>query len=205
MSMLTGALTVRRYRVDGEAPEGFREIYRDALNRHAFREPLSPVHKEETLGWTQAHNLLDTEFDDLDRWVYNHYLLFGLRIDKKALPAKLFKARLEKRMQEWCGKNNRERCSGRNKEELKEQLEDEMLRQTLPRVAVVEIVWNLAESWVAVHSQSDLTNDKLRKLFFTTFGLSLVPWTPLDYVADLPEVAVRISSVGTSDLREGRP
>lgn len=204
MAMLTGALSVRRYRVDGEPPEGFREIYREALNRHAFREPLSPVHKEETLGWTQAHNLLDTEFDDLERWVYNHYLLFALRADKKTLPARLFKARLEKRVKEWCEKNNRERCSGKNKEELKELLEEEMLRQTLPRVAVVEVAWNLAEGWVVFHNQSDLVNDKFRKLFHATFGLTLVPWTPLDFVADLPDITVRIAAVGTSDLREGR-
>ena len=58
MGIFKGALSVRRYRVDGEAPDGFRDLWRDALDAHAFRPPLSALHKEEIAGWVLAHNLL---------------------------------------------------------------------------------------------------------------------------------------------------
>ena len=88
MGILKGALTVRRYHVEGEIPDDFRSIYVDALNDHAFRErPAASVGEE--VGVRESHNLLDTDFSDLNRWLYNHYAMFSLRVDKKVLPAAL--------------------------------------------------------------------------------------------------------------------
>lgn len=202
MGILKGALSVRRYRVEGEAPEGFRDTWRDALDAHGFREPLSPVHKEETVGWVQAHNLLDTTFADLDRWLYNHYALFALRMDKKVLPAKLFAAHLQKRQEAWCKANNRERVPPPVKKELRELLEVEMLRQTLPRVTTTEVAWHIGEGWCIVHSGSERVNDTFRKLFFRTFGLVATPFDPIDFVGDLADVASRLAATGASDFRE---
>ncbi len=201
MGILKGALTVRRYRVDGAVPDGFREPWRDALNTHCFREPLSPLHKEEIQGWVQVHNLLDTSFDDMNRWLYNQYVLIAFRVDKKVLPARLFQAHLAKRAEAWCKANNRERVPSAVKKELREALEQEMLRQTLPRVQVTEIAWNITEGWLIVHSQSERVNDLFRKLFFRTFGFVCQPADPVDFVADLPGVAERLLSSGASDLR----
>ena len=202
MGILKGALTARRYRVDGEPPENFRDLYIEALNRDAFREPLSPVHKEEVAGWTQVHNLLDTTFDDINRWLYNEYAVLALRVDKKVLPATYFRAHLEKRKQAWCAANGRERVPAKVKEELKELLEEEMLRQTLPKVQVTELVWNVAEGWALFHSASEVANDRFRKFFHRTFGMVAVPFDPLDFMGDLSEVALALQSSGASDLRD---
>lgn len=201
MGILKGALSVRRYRTDGEPPEGFRDSYVAALESNAFRDALSPVHKEERVGWAQIHNLLDTDFVDLNRWLYNQYAVFALRVDKKVLPAKFFKAHLEKRVQGWCQQNNKERCPAAVKKELKELLEAEMLQQTLPRVQLYEVGWNLVEGWVLFHNSSELANDKFRKLFHRTFGLVLIPHDPLDFVADRPDLAEALVGSGASDLR----
>lgn len=203
MGIMKGPLTARRYRVDGEPPENFRELYLEALTRDAFREPLSPVHKEEVAGWVQAHNLLDTTFDDLNRWLYNQYALLAIRVDKKVLPATLFKAHLQKRQQAWCVEQGRERVPAKVKEELKEALEQEMLRQTLPKVQVTEVVWNIAEGWALFHSGSEVANDRFRKFFHRTFGLVAVPFDPIDYIGDLGDVATRLRSSGTTDVRSG--
>ncbi len=184
MGILSGQMTVRRYAVDGEVPEGFREKYVEALNAYGFREPFSKIKKEEVEGWCQVHNLLDTDFTDLNQWLYNHYALFCLRVDKKVLPAKLFRATLDKRVRAWCEANNKERCPRGQRDEIKELLEVELLKSTLPRVQTTECVWNLAEGWVLFHSHSASTNDRFRKLFLRTFGLKLVPQNPLDLLDD---------------------
>jgi DNA recombination-dependent growth factor C len=202
VGLVKGALTGRRYRVDGEPPEHFRDLYVEALNRDAFREPLSPVHKEEVTGWVLSQNLLDTDFTDLNRWLFNQYALVSLRVDKKVLPAKLFAAHLQKRHQSWCEAQKRERVPAAVKEELKAALEDEMLRKTLPRVTLLEFVWNVAEGWVLLHSQSEKQNDLFRKMFHRTFGLVAVPFDPIDFVADMGAVATKLASTGVSDLRE---
>lgn len=202
MGILKGALSARRYRVPGEVPENFRDVYQSALAEHAFREPLSETHKEAFSGWVRSQNLLDTDFDDLNLWLYNQYALFSLRTDKKVLPAKLFAAHLQKRCAEWCVKSGRERVPAKVKEELKELLEQEMLQKTLPRVQVTEVVWNVAEGWLLFHSQSTNTNDNFLKLFHRTFGIALQPFDPLDFVGDQPELAARLVSVGATDLRD---
>ena len=90
MGLLTGGMTVRRFRVAGELPTGWRESFRERLDKMAFREPPTRMGKEEVEGWVQVHNLLDTSFEDFNKWLYNDYAVFALRVDKKSLPAKLF-------------------------------------------------------------------------------------------------------------------
>lgn len=184
MAILNGALTVRRFRVLGDLPSGPRESWRDLLNEHAFHE--SPVErgKEEAEGWVQVHNLLDTAFEDSTRWLLDPYLIFALRVDKKSLPAKFFNATLAKRCEAWTTENQVERCPAAVRARIKEELEDEWLKRTLPRVAVTECVWNIDAGWLLVHSQSDGVADRIRKRFLRTFGLELAPWSPLDWLDD---------------------
>ena len=201
MGIFKGALTLRRYHAEGEVPDDFRSLYVESLNNNAFREPRHPEPGQETVGWCSIHNLLDTEFDDTSRWLYNHYLTAGLRIDKKVLPSKLFKAHLEKRLAEWCSQNGREKAPSAIRREQKELLEVEMLARTLPRVAVHEFGWNIVEGWVVFHNTSDGPNDHFRKLFRTTFGVSLTPMSPLDLVSDDEDLVEGLELAGISDYR----
>ncbi len=201
MAIFKGAMTLRRYHAEGEVPDDFRTLFIESLNEHAFREPRNPEVGQETVGWCSIHNLLDTNFDDTTRWLYNHYLTAGLRIDKKALPSKLFKAHLEKRIAAWCAEHGREKAPSAVKREQKELLEQEMLARTLPRVAVHEFCWNIVEGWVLFHSTSEGPNDHFRKLFRTTFGVALTPMSPLDLVSDEEELMEGLELAGISDYR----
>jgi len=204
MGLFKGALTLRRYHVDGELPDDFRERFPEALDDHAFKEPASMLHAEEVVGWCHVHNLLDTSFAqpaDRQRWLYNHYLVAGLRVDKKVLPSKLFRAHLDKRVAAWCEQNQRNRAPASVRQEMRDALEQEMLAKTLPRVQVHEFCWNLADGWVFFHSTSDNANDRFRKLFRNTFGLGTTPFSPLDFLTDLPDVAESLEVQGISDYR----
>jgi recombination associated protein RdgC len=184
MGVLTGGMTVRRFRVAGDVPDGWREIYRDRLNKLAFREPTGGMGKEEVEGWVQVHNLLDTSFDDHNRWLYNQYAVFALRVDKKSLPAKLFKATVQKRCQAWCVERGVEKIPNATKKEIAEKLEAEWLDRTLPRVTLTELCWNVNDGWLLIGGHSDKVADRVRTRFHRTFGLVLVPWSPLDALAD---------------------
>lgn len=201
MSLMTGSITGRRYRVVGELPEDFRTVFPDNLAAHAFREPIGIQKSEELEGWVLIQNLLDTDFAAQERWLFNHYLAAALRVDKKSLPAKLFRAHLEKRVAAWCQEHKRERAPASVRTEIKELLEDEMYARTLPRVALYEFCWNIAEGWVVFMNTSDGPNDRFRKRFRETFGLALTPFSPLDFLEDAPELAGVLEVQGMSDLR----
>lgn len=199
MAILKGKLTVRRYRVAGEIPEGFRESYQESLQSYAFRESADPRRTAEVLGWVEIHNLLDTSFQDFNRWLYDRFLVFALRVDKRSVPAKLFQAHLEKREQAWCQEQSKQRCPAAVRKELKELLEYEMLAKTLPKVAVYEACWNIIEGRLLFHNLSDAVNDRFRKLFFQTFGLKLFPEEPLDLLGEA-ELGLAESLIGTGGL-----
>lgn len=188
MGIMSGALSVRRFRVVGELPEGWRESFRNRLQESAFKTPPHEVGKEEIEGWVEVHNLLDADFEDFNRWLYNEYVLFALRVDKKRLPAKLFSATLDKRCQAWKEEKGVERVPASIRSELKEALEMEWLKKTLPSVKVTEAVWHLNEGWLILHGMSDAVADRFRKRFFRTFGMRIVPWSPLDWVSSSDEV-----------------
>ena len=110
MGFLKGRLTFRRYRVNDPLPDDFRDRFEDALTDHAFREPGSVTKGEETVGWVRTDNLLETDFSNRDKWLYTHYLMAGMRLDKKTLPTPLVRAMIEKRVESWCEENGRARA-----------------------------------------------------------------------------------------------
>lgn len=184
MGIVSGSLTIARFRVVGELPEGWRETFRARLDEFAFRDPPVGQGKEEVEGWVQVHNLLENSFADFNTWLYNDVAVFALRVDVKRLPAKLFRATVDKRKQAWCEERGVERCPNAIVTEIKEDLEREWLERTLPSVSVTEAAWSLTNQWMVVHSLSEGTAERFRKRFFRTFGLKLVPWSPLDWLED---------------------
>jgi DNA recombination-dependent growth factor C len=196
-------MSVCRFRVVGEVGEGFREDFRDRLQEFAFKEPPHDVGKEEVEGWVQVHNLLDADFSDFNRWLYNEYALFALRVDKKRLPAKLFAATLEKRCEAWKAERDLERIPASMKAELKDALEAEWLTRTLPSVATTEAVWNLQEGWLILHGMSEAVIERFRVRFFRTFGRRLLPWSPLDYCEDPDTVDTLLGKAPSPLAMEG--
>jgi DNA recombination-dependent growth factor C len=204
MGLVKGNMSIRRYRVQEESPDDFRHAYIGALNLHAFREPSSRFSTEESVGWCRVQNLLETNFDVVDQWLFDHYLVAALRVDKKVLPAKLLQARFQKRLADWCTEHDRRTAPESVRSEVKNKLEEEMLGQTLPRVQVTEFCWNLGDGYVVFHSTSEAANDRFRRLFHTTFGFSLHPFSPLEFLESDPDLAVALESKSISDLRPER-
>lgn len=202
MGIMKGALTARRYSVEGDVPEGFRVTFVDMLNAYGFRDPASRTSTEEHYGWVLTQNLLDSDFEDLNAWLYGQYAVFQLRVDKKVLPANYFKAHLEKNIQAWCEENGAKAAPRGVKTELKEQLEFEWLSRAFPRVKVTEVCWNVAEGWVLFGSLSERENDRFRKLFHQTFGMQLHATNPLDLLGD-DDLAHALEQTGGSELRIG--
>jgi len=188
MGIVSGSMTVSRFRVVGKLPEGWRDLLRDRLEEFSFREPAQGMGKEEVEGWVQVHNLLETSFVDFNRWLYQDVALFALRVDKKRLPAKLFRATLDQRCAAWAAEREVERCPSAIRQELKEQLETEWLKRTLPSVSVTEVAWDTGRNEVLLHSLSESVADRFRKRFFRTFGLKTVPVSPLEWLAAKKQV-----------------
>ena len=201
MGILSGAMSVKRFSFEGQIPDNFREDWRTALNDHAFLDSDLEQGKEEREGWVLAHDLLESSFADLNQWLYNDILIFALRVDKKSLPANLFKATVQKEVRFWCEERSVERCPKAQKDEIKDRIEQQWLKRTLPRVQLTEVCINITEKWVLVHSQSANTLERVRKRFFQTFGLKLEPWSPMEWI-DVPDLVDGLMGQAPSVLGE---
>jgi DNA recombination-dependent growth factor C len=193
---------VRRYRVLEPVPDGFRDGFQVALEGQAFRESAALSRGEESLGWVCQDNIMDTEFSDRNRWLFDHYLLLAMRVDKKLLPAPLFRAMVAKRLETWCRENQQDVAPSSVRTDIRSAVEAELMSRSLPRVQVVHAAWHLAEGWVLVHNTTDRLNDRFRTLFRTTFGMVPEPFSPVDFLQADPALAADLASVGTTDFAE---
>ena len=195
-----GRLTVRRYRILEPVPDGFRDEYESAMTEQAFRDTAALSRGEEAVGWVCQDNIMDTEFTDRNRWLFDHYVLLAMRVDKKILPSPLFKAMVDKRVETWCRENQRDVAPSRVRTDIRSAIEAELMARTLPRVKVVHACWHLAEGWLLIHNTTDRLNDQFRTLFRNTFGLVPEPFSPVDFLENDPNLAADLSSVGTTDF-----
>jgi recombination associated protein RdgC len=207
MPLLSGAMGARRYQVLLQPDPPPRERWLEALAEKAFREPPSAAKAGENHGWVSLHNLCITEFEHEDCF-YNQYLCFSLRMDRKAIPAKLLRALLDLRMRDWMAEMNREKVPAAVKRELKEQLELELLPRQLPSVAAHDVAWDTARGVVWFFNSGNKANEVFRILFGQTFDLETRPIGALQLIADNKEAdqwVPKLDSIGHSDYRPEVP
>ena len=199
-SLHTGAMSARRYHCPTEPPDGFRDSYAELLSSYGFRESEVPPENLTRIGWVSATDMLDSGFDDLNQWCLGDYLVFTLRIDTWKISTKLFKAHLKKRVDAWLREHNRVRCPSVVRAEIRDLLQQELAQRVLPKTTLIDIVWRLSDKIVLVGTQVESKNDTVRKLFFETFGVRLVAWSPLDHMGVDEAVADRLQTVTHYDF-----
>ncbi len=203
MGFLKGRLTFRRYRVIDPLPDDFRDQFEQALTEHAFREKSAISKGEETVGWVRSDNLLETDFSNRDKWLYTHYAMAAMRMDKKVLPTPLVRAMIEKRVEAWCEENGRAKAPASVRSDIRLNIENDLLARTLPTVKVVNFCWNLPEGWILFENTSDRVNDRFRTLVRNSFGVGLEPFSPLDFLVDAPELVDPLAAAGMTIMNGG--
>ena len=179
MGLLKGSMTVRRYEVLEEPLDDFLIRYTDALSDKAFRGTLNVAHESEYMGWTLITNFLETDFSDTSKWYFEGYLFGNFRIDKKKIPAKLFRAKVLQEMEIWKEQNTEDKVPSKIRAEIKERTSIELLSKTLPSIKTVEWCWNIIDGYVLFYSNSNSINESFLVYFYETFGIALQPSNPL--------------------------
>ncbi|MFA5625203.1 MAG: recombination-associated protein RdgC [Bradymonadales bacterium] len=176
MGALEGSLSFKSYYVDGEPPNDFHADYLKRLQRGAF-EPLSPVGDDERhVGWVSVQHPLQSEFRREDIF-FNQYILFGMRIDKWALPSTWLKALIKQETElRFAGQDVK--ISKRVKDEIKAEVVLALRQKTLPTMKLIDIVWNIAEHQLRFWSNSKAESEEFEEFFEETFDLRLRPESP---------------------------
>ena len=175
MGAFKGGVTVKRFRVDGEPPDGFREEYVKALKAHAFRPLVPEDDADRTAGWTVAGRLLDTEFD-VTKLIWNDYLIVTYRVDTLRLPPTLVGAYVQEREEAVMAERGTENLSRQDRADLKELVLRELRRKTLPGMSGT--AWNLGTGRIFIWTHNASLLEEIEELFLRTFSKLLLPEDP---------------------------
>jgi len=204
MKLIKGARTMRRYIVDGKPSKEDSEwlsTLQNQLQVNAFVNPQNYQRSDEQIGWVTAESILDADFSLMEKWFLDPYVYGQIRIDKKTLPSNLFRAMFDMRVKEWMLTNNRDRIPKNEKADIKDVLQAELFAQTLPRVKTAEFCWNLDQQYLILLNISDSFNEKFCEHFYTTFGLTLRPQTPLMFLKASDPNIETMTKCGVSGFR----
>jgi hypothetical protein len=175
MGIVSGAMSVARFRVEGALPDSWRDAVRDRLDGVRVPRPAAvAAQKEEVEGWVRVQNLLDTEFDDFNPGCSRH-AVFALRVDKKVLPGKLSRPRRQGAARKWAAERGVERVPANGPQGDQGEAGDGVAREdALPVLGGHRAVaWHVdGAGWVVHGGASEKVVDRVRKRFHRTFGSS---------------------------------
>ena len=185
-----------RYAIkDHVAPgEGFRDLFVEAIQAHAFVSHASPEDASTAVGWCHANDLLATDFSDPGDWSFGPYIVLGLRMDRRKVPAALLRASIAAALRDWCARNDRDRCPSAVKTEIKEGVTRGLLRTTIPHASVVPVAWNIQDGTVILGTHAEGDIGLCRLLFKNTFGHLPFEIMPVDGLDE--EAAEALGTLG---------
>ena len=144
------------------------------MARHGFTDIAVESEDSESWGWVNIHDPFDTELR-IDTVHWGSYFLFGLRQDVLRVPASLMKLYLTQRHNAFLAEFGKDRLTRSEKDNIKELLERELRRKTLPSIKVHDVAWNLDRGEVWLFTPNKRVNEIFLDLFSDTFGMVLIP------------------------------
>lgn len=178
MGIRKGTLSFARYRLIGSMPDHFPDFFDERLRKHAF-ETVWRTADEKATGWTGLEDPLDTDFPYAS-YAQGRYLLFSLRVDRKAIAPALLKLRIMEAERKKLLETGQKKLYREQREAIREATRLELLGRVLPTPSFFEICWSVTDNTLTFCSLSDKVFEELRELFRDSFGLTLTPRLPWD-------------------------
>jgi recombination associated protein RdgC len=202
MPLTTGAVACRRYRVLDTPPDDYLAPFGKAIARNAFRPINDDKGETQSGGWASVRNILETTLNPSE-WHLPPYIMLGYRLDKKSVPAKLLRAKLDLAIRDAMRSRESGKFSREEKSALELSIKTEMLKATAPSVGMTEVAWNLETGRVIVASTGSTVNELVIGAFAETFGLTPVPQFPYLLAEDWAEEKSRqadLTRAGADDF-----
>ncbi|MCB9688345.1 MAG: recombination-associated protein RdgC [Alphaproteobacteria bacterium] len=183
MGLTAGGLNGRRFRTSTQLPEGFRDLWLDAVRQHALEPDLDASDGEPRVGWVDVFEPANRTFE-LNTFLFDRFVALSLRVDKKTVNGAFRKITLAERMAAIMEQRGVERLSKADKTEIQESLDVELLARALPSVSTCDVAWDTQSGEVIVFSGSESTVELVRAHFEATFDQRLRPERMCDWLAE---------------------
>ncbi|MCX8044520.1 MAG: recombination-associated protein RdgC [Desulfobacterota bacterium] len=177
MGLYSGSASYVRYTLIDTPPEDIKAFVLKRLKDYSFHEIDPGSLSEKSIGWVSAENMASTAFDDL-HFVKEPYFVFSLRIDTRRIPALTMKAVLLREEMKLKKATGKELLKKKEKEDLREQVRQSLIKKSLPVPAVYDVCWNFQRNSILFFSCSTAANDEFTQFFLRSFDLKLMRLVP---------------------------
>jgi len=176
MGFLKGTAGFVRFSVEGDLPENIWDFIAERITAHAFRD-IDDSYEEDSLGWVSVTNMFDTEFEYAS-YAAGNYVTLSMRQDERKVSGAIVKKFVAKEEERVKKEKEIPKIPRSMRVEIKERIENELMRKALPVPAVYDLCWNLEDSTLLFFSTNQKAQGLLEDLFKETFGLTIMQQIP---------------------------
>lgn len=203
MGASKGTLTYTTYYVLEEPPAGFRDMFMEAVSRHAFRDIDIEGGKDRSIGWVALGEPFTTELT-WDKVFLDPYVCVSLREDLIRIPGTAFQAHYERREREFLKSEARDVIKKSERSALKADVLLNLRLRALPDIRIYDVVWNTVDGSMRLWTHSKAIRETFEDIVRESWGLRIVPHAPYTVMmargdAD-PEVAAQLLDLEPADL-----
>lgn len=181
MGFLTGSASFVRFSVEGDLPENFWDFAAERIAAFSFKD-IDDTYDEFSVGWVSVQNMFDSDFK-FASYASGDYVTLSLRFDERKVTPAILKKFCRKEEERIKKEKQIPRISRAAKIEIRERIQNELMKKAAPVPAVYDLCWNLSESTLLFFSTSKKALALLEDLFKETFGLLIVQQIPY-YMAE---------------------
>ena len=176
MSILSGTVSITRYKVNGKIKAPIIDNIADGLKSNTILEIDNQI-SDKAIGWTTFDKPFQPDFEG-SSFVYGNYFVFALRIDKKNIAAKVLKKHYTIEAAKRLADSGRDFLSKNEKNLVKEHVISKLIVRIPATPNIYDLVWNYEDSVVWFFSNLKAANEELETLFSKSFSLSLIRLFP---------------------------
>jgi hypothetical protein len=176
MGFIKGTAGFVRFSVEGDLPENIWDFVAERITAHSFRD-IDETYEEDSLGWVSVTNMFDTEFDYAS-YAAGNYVTLSMRLDERKVSGAIIKKFVAKEEERVKKEKELRKIPRSMRVEIKERIENELMRKALPVPSVFDLCWNLEDSTLMFFSTNQKAQGLLEDLFKETFGLNIMQQIP---------------------------
>lgn len=176
MGFLKGTAGFVRFSVEGDLPENIWDFIAERITAHSFRD-IDESYEEDSLGWVSVSNMFDTEFEYAS-YAAGNYVTLSMRLDERKVSGAIVKKFVAKEEERIKKEKELRKIPRAMRVEIKERIENELMRKALPVPSVFDLCWNLENSTLLFFSTNQKAQGLLEDLFKETFDLTIMQQIP---------------------------
>ena len=176
MGILSSSASVVRYQVKGEIKDPLLDTITQGLNKYRIAE-IDNHPEDKAIGWTSFNNPYLADFSG-SSFVYDPYIVFSLRIDKKSIPSKIIHKQYVAEVTRRLHDRGQSYISRHEKKEIKDHIISSLGMKIPATPNIYDVIWFPESSILWFFSTLKSANEELESLFLKSFSLSLIRLFP---------------------------